>query len=108
METFCFFWFMIWLLPVGKRLQHLAQVLVNGPEEPFRVRLVDFRQGGHGCQVAGHHAALDGGDGGGLQLVGEVHQSLVASNWPRLRRAPLQAKMVATELVEVVSPFKYL
>ena len=30
------------------------------------------------------------------------------SSSPRLRRAPVQAKMVATELVEVSSPFKCL
>ena len=35
-------------------------------------------------------------------------RSLLPSNSPRFLKAPVQAKMVATELVEVSSPFKCL
>lgn len=58
-------------------------------------------------QILRHRALIQGRKAGLLELVGKLLQLRQAVELPRLRRAPVQAKMVAIGFVEVSSPRRW-
>ena len=84
--------------------------LIDFSEEGFRIHRGFILQCRQSVQVAGHDAVLDRlewtpAPAGRRNL---TSSGQMPSSSPRLRSAPDQAKRVATELVEVGSPFRVL
>lgn len=65
-----------------------------------------FQAGDH-SKVFGHLSVFDGGDNRFLQLIRKRSQLFVAVQLALFLRAPVQAKIVATELVEVSLPSRW-
>jgi hypothetical protein len=89
-------------------LQQLFKPFADRRNELFAVDLFYVRSLAQKSQVAGHNAALDGSRQAFSSLPAKSIRGAFPSISPRLRNAPVQAKIVAMGFELVCSPLRYL
>ena len=77
-------------------------------DKSFAVQNGRIFNAGDQCQVFCHLSAFNRGKGCFSSLSANTPSCGILSSSPRLRSAPVHAKIVATEFVDVSSPFRYL